>query len=116
MARRLFAAQTEVEEFKQLSGSASAEKAENAQVEAYPEDEEEKERDSLSLFALKQLFGIEAEYKGKARGGHNDALAQSTKWSNFFMVFGTPPARQALLETKMIENILDHLMLKRDSR
>ena len=48
------------------------------------------------------------------RGAANDALTESTKYSNFCMLFGTKPAKFVLLETKMVENLLDHLMLKRD--
>ena len=36
--------------------------------------------------------------------------------SNFVMIFGTTPSNQVLLETKMVENLLDHLILKQDPR
>ena len=42
-------------------------------------------------------------------------MAVLTKYENFCMLFGTKPSRIVALETKMIANVLDHLLLKRDS-
>ena len=45
------------------------------------------------------------------RGG-TDKIETDLKHSNFVMIFGTTPSNQVLLETKMVENLLDHLILK----
>ena len=63
----------------------------------------------------KEQGEIETPSKTSTRGG-NDVLAKLAKYSNFCLLFGTKPARQVTLDTKMVENILDHLMLKRDAR
>ena len=49
------------------------------------------------------------------RGG-TDQIEKNLDHSNFVMIFGTTPSNQVLLETKMVENLLDHLILKQDPR
>ena len=44
--------------------------------------------------------------------GCTDQIEKDLKHSNFCMIFGTTPANQVLLETKMVENLLDHIILK----
>ena len=64
------------------------------------------------------ITGESEETKGQeavaTRGEGKDALAKVAQYSNFCMLFGTKPAKFVLLETKMVENLLDHLTLKRD--
>ena len=45
------------------------------------------------------------------RGGA-DRIENDLVHSNFVMIFGTTPSNQVLLDTKMVENLLDHLILK----
>ena len=46
--------------------------------------------------------------------GNADALTKSLKCSNFCMVFGTVQGKQVKLDTKMVKNILNHILFRQD--
>ena len=43
-----------------------------------------------------------------------DALTEVCKPRNFCLVYGTNPAKQVSLDSKMVQNYLDNIMMKQD--
>ena len=41
-------------------------------------------------------------------------MSYSNKHENYCMLFGTKPTSSVVLETKMVQNLLDHLVLKQN--
>ena len=46
------------------------------------------------------------------RGGGTDKIEKDLTYANYCLIFGTTPSNLVALDTKMVENLLDHIILK----